>query len=145
MDNRINQNKINKTEFQGIKPKTKGAKSMEELIKKMISNLLEREREIAEYGEFGNKGMIFEQFSNPDKNLAVDKFWLEIAQAPKGAENYQTKRTLKFVASKLGAPEAEILIESGTKADILAKLKDQNLPEKLKSYTEKLSYNLRDL
>ena len=41
--------------------------------------------------------------------------------------------------------DAEILIESGSKEDILAKLKDENLVEKLKGYTEKLSYNLQDL
>ena len=142
MDNKINQNRIQKTEFQGIKPNAKGAKSMDELIKKMISNLLKREREIAEYGDF--KVMV-EKFKNIDKNLAVDEFYLEIAQAPKGVENYQKKRSLKFVASALGKPEAEILIESGSKEDILAKLKDENLVEKLKGYTEKLSYNLRDL
>ena len=93
MDNRINQNRIsqnrvNKTEFQGVKPK--GAADMDKLIKKMVDDLLKRaEREVAEYGEFGKNGMIFEQFHNPDKGLIATDFMIKISKPSNAGEGQE--------------------------------------------------------
>ncbi|MBP3820823.1 hypothetical protein J6G99_04165 [bacterium] len=142
--NRINQNRVNNTNFCGIKPKSVEVKNMEEFLKKIIENILIRaEREVPEYGNFK---LVTEKFKNFDKNLDVDEFWLEIGQPPKGTENYETKRFLKFVASKPNSDtSAEILIGSGSKKEILETLKKEGLTGKLKEYAQKLSYNLEDL
>ena len=142
---KINQSQINNTQFNAVRQKTaKGAAKMDELIKNTVDNLLKRaEREVPEYGSFRN---VSEKFKNTDKNLVADEFKLEIFQPPKGVENYEKKRALKFSASKPNCDSTmEILIESGSKEDILAKLRDGSLINELKRQTENLSYHLEDI
>ena len=97
MNNKINQNNISNINFRGT-PKAGEVKTMEKLIKEIVEDALCRaEREVAEYGSFTFSE---KKFINPDENSVANKFWLGIEQAPKGVENYQTKRGLKFYAQK---------------------------------------------
>ena len=150
MDNRINQNRIsqnrvNKTEFQGVKPK--GAADMDKLIKKMVDDLLKRaEREVAEYGEFGKNGMIFEQFHNPDKGLIATDFMIKISKPSNAVEGHEKKRYLELVAYNLPSPYiAEKVIGHGSKEDILNALREEGLCEKIKQEFVELSRDLEDV
>jgi len=145
--NKINKNEVNNMQFSAVKiQKTAGneAAKMEKLIKTALEDLLKRaEREVPEYGSFKN---VSEKFKNTDKNLVADEFKIEIFQPPKGVENYETKRALRFSATKPGSDSSmAVLIEDGTKDDIIAKLKDGKLLERLLKETKNLSYHLEDL
>lgn len=141
MDNRINQNRIAKTNFQGITPKGKDVKNMDELIKKMITDLLNRaEREVPEYGEFK---VVWEEFKNPDKNLNATDFLIKITKPPKELKGTEKERYLEVAALRRGTPYgAESVIGFGTKEDILNKLKEENLCDLVK---EKLIALAKDL
>lgn len=144
MDNKINQNKINNIKFGGIKPKANEVKNMDELIKKMVADLLARaEREVPEYGEFR---VVWEEFKNPDKTLDATDFLLKITKPPKGLEGNEVERYLEAAALKQGsAYGAESVIGFGTKKDILNKLKEEDLCEKIKEKFIQLSKSLEDV
>ena len=145
---KINQNRINNMSFNGT-PKVNEANvvtTMEELIKTMVKNirsLAENNNRVPEYGDFS---ILEERFKNINKDFCVDEFWLEIMQAPKGVENYQKKRGLKYCASKPHSDTAmEIMIASGSKQHIMEQLDNPALIEELKELSKKLSDSLRDL
>lgn len=145
MDNRINQNRITtKTQFGGIKPKPSEVKNMDELIKKMITDLLARaEREVPEYGEFR---VVWEEFKNPDKSLDATDFLLKITKPPKEIAGTEKERYLEVAALKRGTPYgAESVIGFGTKEDILNKLKEDGLANKIKEKLISLSKGLEDV
>ena len=144
MDNKINQNRIDNTNFGGIKPKASEVKKMDELIKKMVADLLARaEREVPEYGDFK---IVYEEFKNPDKNLIATDFMLKITKPPKNVEGHEKKRYLELVAYNLPSPYiAEKLLEIGTKDKILAKLKENNLADIIKEKLIQLSKDLENI
>ena len=144
MDNRINHNRIDKTQFGGIKPKASEVRNMDELIKKMVADLLARaEREVPEYGEFK---IVYEEFKNPDKSLFATDFMLKITKPPKEVEGHEKKRYLELVAYNLPSPYiAEKVIGHGTKEDILNKLKEEDLCSVIKEKLVKLSKDLEDI
>ena len=144
MDNRINHNKISNTQFGGIKPKANEVKNMDELIKKMVADLLARaEREVPEYGDFK---IVYEQFKNPDKSMVATDFMLKITKPPKNIEGHEKKRYLELVAYNLPSPYiAEKVIGHGTKEEILAQLKDEGLNAKIKEKLIQLSKDLEDI
>ena len=144
MNNKINQNRTNNINFQGIKPKPSEVKNMDELIKKMVADLLTRaEREVPEYGDFK---IVYEQFKNPDKDLTATDFMLKITKPPKTIEGHEKKRYLELVAYNLPSPYiAEKVIGHGNKEEILAKLKEDGLCEKIKEKLIQLSKELEDI
>ena len=144
MDNRINHNKIANTQFSGVKPKMNEVKNMDELIKKMVADLLARaEREVPEYGEFK---IVHEEFKNPDKSLLATDFMLKITKPPKNIEGHEKKRYLELVAYNLPSPYiAEKVIGHGNKEEILAKLKESDLCQKIKEKLVQLSRELEDI
>ena len=144
MDNRINHNKISNTQFGGIKPKANEVKNMDELIKKMVADLLARaEREVPEYGDFK---IVYEEFKNPDKSLLATDFMLKITKPPKNVEGHEKKRYLELVAYNLPSPYiAEKVLKYGTKEEILAKLKEDGLTEVIKEKLIRLSKDLEDV
>ena len=144
MDNRINQNRTNNINFGGIKPKPSEVKNMDELIKKMVADLLARaEREVPEDGDFK---IVYEQFQNPDKNLIATDFMLKITKPPKNIEGHEKKRYLELVAYNLPSPYiAEKVIGRGSKEEILAKLKEDGLCEQIKEKLIGLSKDLEDI
>ena len=141
---RINHNKIQNTDFQGLKPAAKGAKNMDEYIKKMVEDLLKRaEREVPEYGEFKN---VSEEFKNPDKTLFVTDFKLRITKPPKNIEGHETRRYLELAAYNFPSPYvAERVICAGTKDEIIAELKNPDLCAKIKEKCAKLSDDLSSI
>ena len=145
---RINRSEINNIQFRAVKSENAVGKEvvkMEELIKKAVANLLEKAKSdaVPPYGSFGK---VSEKFKNTDKSLVVDEFILEIFQPPKGVKNQEIRRGLRLGASKPGRdPSMFVLIEDGTKDDIIAKLKDEKLIERLLKETKNLSYHLEDL
>ncbi len=147
MDNRINHNKANNINFSAV-PKTGEVKTVEKLMKEIIADTLNRaEREVAEYGSFT---FSIKKFKNPNEKLVADKFWIEIEQAPKGIEDYQKLRGVYFHAQKKGfdveeGPSVHILLETGTKKEILEKIKNETFLEKLIKQADNLSYHLIDL
>ena len=143
MNNKINQNRTNNINFQGIKPKASEVKSMDELIKKMVADLLARaEREVPEYGEFK---IVHEEFKNPDKSLLATDFMLQVTKPPKNIEGHEKKRYLKLVAYNLPSPYiAEKVIGHGSKEDIIAKLKEGDLCGIIKEKLVQLSRDLED-
>ncbi len=144
MDNRINHNRTTNTQFSGVKPKMNEVKNMDELIKKMVSDLLARaEREVPEYGEFR---VVWEEFKNPDKTLGATDFLLKITKPPKTLEGSEKERYLELAAVKRGTPYgAETVIGFGNKEDILNKLKENNLCDKIKEKIVQLSKDLEDI
>ena len=144
MDNKINHNKINNINYGGIKPKANEVKNMDELIKKMVADLLARaEREVPEYGEFR---VVWEEFKNPDNSLEATDFLLKITKPPKEIPGTEKDRYLEVAALKRGTPYgAESVIGYGTKEDILAKLKEDGLAETIKDTLIRLSKGLEDV
>ena len=144
MDNKINQNKMQNSQFRGVKPKTTEVKTVEKLIKDIVTDTVDRaERYVAEYGSFTFPE---KKFKNPDARLVVDEFWFGIEQPPKGIENYQKNRSVKLYASKKNSDRiVEVMLAYGTKDEILAKMKDADFVQKMKEYVKNISYHLEDL
>lgn len=144
MDNKINHNRVNKINFSGIKPKANEVKNMDELIKKMVADLLARaEREVPEYGDFK---IVYEEFKNPDKSLFATDFMLKITKPPKEIEGHEKQRYLELVAYNVPSPYiAEKVIGRGNKEEILAQLKDNELCTKIKEKLIQLSRDLEDI
>jgi len=144
MDNKINQNRTYSSQFSGAKPKNKEVKTVEKLIKDIITDTVERaERYVAEYGSFTFPE---KRFKNPDANLVVDEFWFKIEQPSKEIENYKKNRCVKFYASKKNSDRmVEVMLAYGTKDEILAKIKDASFVKELEEQAKNLSYHLEDL
>jgi len=133
MDNRINQNNIiRNVNFNGIKPDVietgveKGAAKMEELIKKMVTDLKKKaEDKVPSKGEFD---VVWEEFENPDKALDATHFLLKISVPKvKGAED---KRYLEAAAVKRGSQYgAESVLCLGSKQEIMDKLNEQGIEQ----------------
>ena len=142
---RINHNKIQNTEFGGIKPPVKGTVKMEEQIKVIIENILKRaEREVPEYGEFKS---VYEEFKNTDNKLRnVTEFKLRITKPPKNIEGNETMRYLELAAYNSPSPYvAERVICAGSKDEILKELKNPDLYEKIKEKCIKLSDDMSSI
>ena len=103
---------------------------MEEMVKKMIRDLRERvTNEVSEIGEFK---IVYEQFPNPDKNLDITDIMLKVTKPSKIIEGHEHKRYLELVLYKLPSPYiCESVVGRGSKADIIARLYDDNLPQLL--------------
>lgn len=103
---------------------------MEEMVKKMIRDLRERvTNEVPEIGEFK---IVYEQFPNPDKNLDITDIMLKVTKPSKIIEGHEHKRYLELVLYKLPSPYiCESVVGRGSKADIIARLYDDNLPQLL--------------
>ena len=114
---------------------------MEEKIKKMIKDILAREREVYEYGDFAP---VYEEFKNTDKELLATDFMIKIYHI--SDENSKTKRALELLAYKLPTPyRATQIIETGTKEDILNKLRDNNLCKEVDTIFRRLSKRFEEV
>ena len=103
---------------------------MEELVQKMIRDLRKRvANEVPDEGEFK---IIYEEFPNPDKGLDITDIMLKVTKPPKCIEGHERKRYLELVLYKLPSPYiCESIVGRGSKADIIAKLYEDNLPQYL--------------
>lgn len=148
MNNRINHNKIQNTQFHGVNPKavnsglTKGAEKMDELIKKMVADLKPKAKEkVSSYGEFD---VVWEEIENKDKSLNATHFLLKISDTGvKGAEN---KRYLEAAAVIRGSQYgAESVICVGNKKEILDKLNEQGIEQIIKEKFIRLAKDLENI
>lgn len=146
MEIKVNQNKIDNINLQGVKPTAKGVKSMEELIKKMIKDISQNsEGKIPEYSIY-DFPPIKSSFENPDKTLCAKGFILKIYQPPKGVENRETLRAMDLIAYKEGSEYvAQRMLACGSADEIIKKLKDQNLVSEIKEAIYTLSEKLKDI
>ena len=114
---------------------------MEESVKKMIRDL--RERVTDEVPEIGEFNIVYEQFPNPDKNLDITNIMLKVTKPPKSIKGHEHKRYLELVLYKLPSPYiCESVVGHGSKADIIARLYDDNLSQLL---LEKIIQMERDI
>lgn len=150
MDNRINHNKINNINFSGVKPSnvnsglTKGVEKMEELVKKMVSDLKNKAKNKDIVPSKGDFDVVWEEFENPDKSLSATHFLLKIS-VPKvpGAED---KRYLEAAAVKRGSQYgAESVICLGSTQEVLDKLNEQGIEQIIKEKFIKLAKGLEDI
>lgn len=112
----------------------------EECIKKTYSLVVER---VPDEGLFDEVRV---SFVVNDPNLVADRYWLRVFNPPKGGKNWETKRGLSFGADKDGADTfVSVLLESGTKQDILEYLEKPELIDRLVAEIPNLSYHLEDL
>lgn len=117
---------------------------MEQLIQDMIERMCQIiETSVPEDGDFEP---LREGFDNPDKDLVVNRFWLEVMQPPEGIQNRAWVRGLKFKGDR---PEygvvGEILLVADTKEVLLQKMRNPAFLQELLELTKKISYNLRGL
>jgi len=148
--NEINPANLNKTNFKGIQKMNKDisneVKTLESGIKEMVQKLYkaaERSQSVPEYGEFEP---VYIQIANPDKTLCATDFMLKISKPPKNIEGHEKIRNLEVVAYKLPAPyKAERIIATGSKGDIMAQLKSNEIYEKIQNAAKSLSSSLEDV
>lgn len=150
MNNRINHNKINNINFSGVKPSnvnsglTKGVEKMEELVKKMVSDLKNKAKNKDIVPSKGDFDVVWEEFENPDKSLSATHFLLKIS-VPKvpGAED---KRYLEAAAVKRGSQYGtESVICLGSTQEVLDKLNEQSIEQIIKEKFIKLAKGLEDI
>lgn len=118
---------------------------MEELIRKMIRDLLEQiDEKVPEVGQFK---IVYSDFKNPDKGMCVTDWMLKITQPPKSVDPTETERYLELVAYNLPSPYiAESVVGFGNKKDILKKLNDEDaLIEVILNKMPKLARDLDDI
>lgn len=140
---KISSQKLNRIFIEVTPKKNKiEVNNMKQHIEKMIKNVCIRaEREVPEYGDFK---MVYEEFKNPDKDLVATDFMLKIVKP--NLQGHEKVRNLELVAYKLPLPyKANRIIATGSKEEILEKLKSQDLQTELEQAVKELSKNLEDV
>lgn len=109
----------------------------------MIRDLRARvANEVPDEGEFK---IVYEEFPNTDKGLDITDIMLKITKPPKDIERHERKRYLELVLYKLPSPYiCEAVVGRGSKADIITKLYDDNLPQFLIEKIFKMERDLSD-
>ena len=149
MDNRINPNSnIKNINFSGVKSNAveagmdKGAEKMEELIKKMITDLKNKVKEKVEPS--GDFDAVWEEFENPDKALDATHFLLKVS--PTGVKGAEDKRYLEAAALIRGSQYgAESVLSLGSKQEILDKLSEHGLEQIIKQKFVSLAKSLENI
>lgn len=114
---------------------------MEELIKKMIQDLLKQVLE--KVPQKGNFPVVYERYENLDKRYNLTHVILKVtAVQVKGAEN---ERYLEIAAVRYPqAYGAESVIGFGTTDDIIKRLQDKELFDKILSTIPRLVRDIED-
>ena len=100
-------------------------------------------KSVPENGMFDEIRVTFEVH---DKGLVADRYWLRVFQPPKGGESWEKERALSFGADKdYSDTDISVLLALGTKQDVLNKLQDPALIDRLIKEVPELSYHLEDL
>lgn len=148
MNNRINQNNIKNINFNGTKSNAvkttveKGAEKMDELIKKMITDLKKQVKEkVIPVGDFD---VVWEEFENPDKALSATHFLLKVS--PTGVKGAEEKRYLEAAAIIRGGQYgSESVLALGSKQEILDKLNEHGLDQIIKQKFISLAKGLENI
>ena len=140
---KIQTQKFNRVIIENFPTKSKNeVTTMKQHIEKMIKDVYARaEREVPEYGDFK---MVYEEFKNPDKNLCATDFMLKVVKP--NLKGYEKVRNLELVAYKLPLPyKADRIIATGSKEEILEKLKSNELQSEIEQAVKELSKCLDDI
>lgn len=134
-----------KTQILRIKDKaTPKMQTLEEQLKLMVTKLIDRERAVADYGDFAP---VFERVENVDKNLSASHFVLEISKPAKDVVADPKARQLMAYAYNL--PEhgysATTLLATGSKDEIFKALKSPEFLPQFMQTCQKLANDLRAL
>jgi hypothetical protein len=132
---KVNQNNILNTLSK------KGKINMKELVTKHFDQIkIRAEREVPEYGDFAN---VFEHFVNPDVSIGASDFIIRIVKPGKTIANHEKIRNLEIVAYNFPSPyKASMILATGTKNELLEKLKDEKLYEEIEEGLKTLSKDL---
>ena len=135
-------NKVQNTNFKGIKQMPQEELTFNEEIQKMVQNLSARaEREVPEYGNFKE---VFEIVPDKDKNARALGYALKIRKPLiKGDEKLRGLEAVVY--DSYSDYMCERVIAKGTKEDILKALKDDKLADKLEVAFVELSKQLEDI
>ena len=135
-------NRVQNTNFKGMKQMPQDELAFNEEIQKMVQNLSVRaEREVPEYGRFKE---VFEIVPNKNKNLRVLGYALKIRKPLiKGDEKLRGLEAVVY--DSRSDYMCEKVIAKGTKEDILNVLKDEALANKLEGVFVELSKQLEDI
>ena len=140
---KVHSQKLNRIFIKNFPPKNKNeVTTMKQHIEKMIKDVCKRaEREVPEYGDFK---MVYEEFKNPDEALCATDFMLKVVKP--NLKGYEKVRNLELVAYKLPLPyKADRIIATGTKEEILEKLKSSELNSEIETAVKELSKCLEDV
>ena len=120
--------------------------SFQECVDELVRRALKRaEQEVTETGSFSD---IFELFPNPDKGTSdvVGKYGLHIYKMPSDVVADPAKRFIQACAYiPSAAYKATLMCGSGTKAEIIALMKDPAFPKELNQTFAELLEMLEDL
>ncbi len=106
------------------------SKELESIISKTVETLCKRvEYEVPEYGKLFKQ--VEEGFENPDKNAIAQEIKLTVKPSTKKEE--QKTRILKMEIFSRDKNSIAPVFELGTKEEIIKKLQDSNILEKIKS------------
>lgn len=135
-------NRVQNTNFKGIKQMPQEELTFNEEVQKMVQNLSARaEREVPEYGNFKE---VFEIVPNKDKNARALGYALKIRKPLiKGDEKLRGLEAVVY--DSRSDYMCERVIAKGSKEDILKALQDKDLVNKLEVAYVELSKNLEDI
>lgn len=135
-------NRVQNTNFKGIKQMPQEELTFNEEVQKMVQNLSARaEREVPEYGNFKE---VFEIVPNKDKNARALGYALKIRKPLiKGDEKLRGLEAVVY--DSRSDYMCERVIAKGSKEDILKVLQDKDLVNKLEVAYVELSKNLEDI
>jgi len=121
--------------------KRQGAMMIDELIKKMVTELREKAKDTKKLPERGEFDVIWSEFENKDKSIGATHGLLKISNT--GVKGSEDKRYLEVAALRKGSPYgAETVIGFGSTKDILDKLNEQGIEQVVKENFLRLAKDL---
>lgn len=116
---------------------------METEIRNMISKL--RRKVVTDVPECGEFPVVYERIPNPDKRMCLTDIMLKVTKPPKELKGTERERYLELVGYRLPSPYiSESVVGFGSKQDILKRLEEEALVEKIMERIPHLDEDLRD-
>ncbi len=116
---------------------------MEELIRKMIQDLLKQVLEkVPKKGSFP---VVYERYENPDKRYDLTYIILKVSAVPSQVDKTETERYLEIAAVCYPhAYGAEKVVGFGTTDDIIKRLQETELFDKVMDSIPLLAHSIQD-
>lgn len=116
---------------------------MEELIRKMIQDLLKQVLEkVPKKGSFP---VVYERYENPDKRYDLTYIILKVSAVPSQVDETETERYLEIAAVWYPhAYGAEKVVGFGTTDDIIKRLQETKLFDKVMDSIPLLAHSIQD-
>lgn len=116
---------------------------MEELIRKMIQDLLKQVLEkVPKKGSFP---VVYERYENPDKRYNLTYIILKVSAVPSQVDETETERYLEIAAVWYPhAYGAEKVVGFGTTEDIIKRLQETELFDKVMDSIPLLAHSIQD-